>query len=644
MTRSWFSLPAEVWLNAFNQVESVKQLVECRLVCKAWDPLAEQAMFGQKLGEIYDSSFPILYKHLAKKPVLARYIKYMKISVLIMTRSSSLKEFFELAITPNFKVLGGSYVDGVILDVLLQVYENSPFKFKNIQQIPTPMRLNETYTKLIYAFKDTLRHVDISLREEDFSVMKSTFDHINEFKNLTSLDFAKMDYRDVMEIETFLNGLQNLQRLKLIYGFITVNRYPKSRNEMIKWLQEHIQKNENLMELTLSSEFRLEFYQFMLEYVMLKYPNIKTLILNDLLIRDQFHRVHAAIMHIPTIRFENCSGKSPKYLRMLTKLMKSANNSIHIRFRDGYLLSDLCYLTVLKTMKTDTTSFEAIIPGDESHYDIMRAFINIDPSTITDLNINLMHDMDWGFVEQRNYVTFYHMFRIFPQTQKLRFTDAFISYKNIERENLAMKDLKWLEICGAGINHLMFTQLSGMAPQLDTLTLSSCFVFEDENADENADETENETEGEEERKEKEEDGEDEDEDEEEDRRFRKHKKITLLNMPQSSLSNLSILIKDFGWSECMQNKPDVLHIKKIQRVIDISEVAYLRLITLKFNQEEHLKLTSSGQALKISKEEFMLNYKRFPLIDICCKSLLSFNINVGDICIKMDFEAGKLKN
>lgn len=368
---------------------------------------------------------------------------------------------------------------------------------------------------------------------------------------------------------------------------------------------------------------------------MLKYPNIKTLILNDLLIRDQFHRVHAAIMHIPTIKFENCSGRSPKYLRMFTKLMKSANNSIHIRFRDGYLLSDLCYLTVLKTMKT-------IIPGDESYYDIMRAFINVGPSTITDLNINLMHDMDWGFVEQRNYVTFYHMFRIFPQTQKLQFTDAFISYKDIERENLAMKDLKWLEICGAGIDHLVFTQLSGMTPQLDTLTLSSCFVFEDENADE----TENEAEGEEERKEKEEDEEEdgEDEDEEEDRRFRKHKKITLLNMPQSSLSNLSILIKDFGWSECMQNKPDVLHIKKIQQVIDISEVAYLRLITLKFNQEEHLKLTSSGQALKISKEEFMLNYKRFPLIDICCKSLLSFNYNVGDICIEMDFEEGKLKN
>lgn len=159
------------------------------------------------------------------------------------------------------------------------------------------------------------------LRREDLPVMKFAYNHINEFKRLTSLSFTKMDCQDVMKIKTFLNGLQNLQRLSLTYSFITVNRCPKSRNKMIEWLQENIQKkNENLTKLTLTSEFKLKFYQFMLECTMLKYPNITAMTLNDLLIRDRFHCMHAATIHIPTIKLENCSGKLPKHFESVYQI------------------------------------------------------------------------------------------------------------------------------------------------------------------------------------------------------------------------------------------------------------------------------------------------------------------------------------
>lgn len=144
-------------------MELAKQQAKCRLVCKAWNPIAEEAMFCQNLSEIYDKSFSILYKLLIEKPALAQCIKHMEICITMQTSFSSFNKFFKLVITPNFRVLDGYYVNNMILETLLQVYENSPFKFKNIKQIPTPIRFYETHTKIVDTFKDILQHIDINL-------------------------------------------------------------------------------------------------------------------------------------------------------------------------------------------------------------------------------------------------------------------------------------------------------------------------------------------------------------------------------------------------------------------------------------------------------------------------------------------------
>ncbi|KAL9557442.1 hypothetical protein MBANPS3_001382 [Mucor bainieri] len=77
MTTSWNKLPTELWTIIFDQVGSAKVLSECRLVCKAWDPLVERAMFNQQLSLSTQSKIVKICNTLKQKPFACKYVLSM---------------------------------------------------------------------------------------------------------------------------------------------------------------------------------------------------------------------------------------------------------------------------------------------------------------------------------------------------------------------------------------------------------------------------------------------------------------------------------------------------------------------------------------------------------------------------------------
>ncbi|KAL9545876.1 hypothetical protein MBANPS3_006930 [Mucor bainieri] len=96
------SLPVELWMNVFAQFTGRKELAQCRMVCKTWDPLAEKAMFSQAFSfPRYQKTAVQLYYHLARKPFLGRYIKSIKIVNNYMIRQGAIEFSDPLMSTTN---------------------------------------------------------------------------------------------------------------------------------------------------------------------------------------------------------------------------------------------------------------------------------------------------------------------------------------------------------------------------------------------------------------------------------------------------------------------------------------------------------------------------------------------------------------
>lgn len=74
-TTSWNTLPLEVWTIIFSHLGSAKQLAKYRLVCKAWDPLIERAMFSQPLTLIDERRIVRILNVLQQKPSICRHIR-----------------------------------------------------------------------------------------------------------------------------------------------------------------------------------------------------------------------------------------------------------------------------------------------------------------------------------------------------------------------------------------------------------------------------------------------------------------------------------------------------------------------------------------------------------------------------------------
>ncbi|KAI8640672.1 hypothetical protein BD408DRAFT_419463 [Parasitella parasitica] len=319
------TLPNEILSAIFNQVglESIVKLAECRLVSSLWDQLSAQVLFSQTVDLRTNGQIAKFNYHLARKPALAHFIQSIHLSDLNPPLSFQ-REFLSLALTPNIRYLTGE-VNEELFSCLLDVAKRSakagekfsklqvlpelslrepfgPRVFLTVQDVSTSLMhvkqslLHTKYFHIAFHFKESLRELSISQFPDPTKTMKTFFAHLNEFKSLTNLTLNFFDVfpgdqcHGFLELDKTLNKCEHLQFLRL--RWYSADERSMGTAEFQEWLSSNVMKVPGPLKLELAGVS----ISHVTEYLVHKYPNISSVRLSSLTLREV--RVMNAIAHI----------------------------------------------------------------------------------------------------------------------------------------------------------------------------------------------------------------------------------------------------------------------------------------------------------------------------------------------------------
>ncbi|KAL9542319.1 hypothetical protein MBANPS3_008678 [Mucor bainieri] len=273
MSVNWSAFPVEIWLSIFDRVEDIQQLVECRLVCKAWDPLAERAMFGQVLVLNNVDILTGFYNHLARKPSLGRFIKAIDFGGenFGMRNIPFLKHFFQLAFTPNIRSVQGS-VDDKSLDIMFDIAQGSTEQFKELAYLPSKMLYTSNRQEMALYFRKTLKRLILvvdSRRSDYLRSIQPLLNRLDEFENLTSLII--IFYGNIDEF-TICEGILRRCNHLLELTIYDISNAWVERNELKAWMVRNVTKCPNVCAM----HILFANIPQSVEYLLFKYPNAHT--------------------------------------------------------------------------------------------------------------------------------------------------------------------------------------------------------------------------------------------------------------------------------------------------------------------------------------------------------------------------------
>ncbi|KAI8640666.1 hypothetical protein BD408DRAFT_434058 [Parasitella parasitica] len=392
----WNTLPLEVCCIIFEQIESVTELANCRLVCKMWNPLAEKAMFGQHLEFRRAESIVKFIAILKSKPAATRFIKSISLFDPYHKFLQLQKELLDLALTPNIRYLRGEMSEE-LFGHLLCIAQQSPSKFDRLQALPKlntiasgkfsemgrcissimgTGKLNTMRSKYFDAmlyFKKPLKELNASLSLFEVpGLCDCIFNHLDEFTSLTklALDFYgfpnyDMQSRYFLELEMILNQCGTLQTLKLdLLGWGVSHSMEKV--EFKEWLSNNVVPVPSLHTIILDRASS----PHMLEYVVHKYPKVSKIIIENF--NTCTERVLDAIKNIDTVQLLTKQTIIEGSFLELFRKMRSKTNQMQILGTDdpnkGGPLLDItkCKSTgitkfVINTMSAPQLIYEEII-------------------------------------------------------------------------------------------------------------------------------------------------------------------------------------------------------------------------------------------------------------------------------------------
>ncbi|KAL0145330.1 hypothetical protein V8B55DRAFT_1292105, partial [Mucor lusitanicus] len=274
-------LPAEIWSSIFDHVKSRRQLIQCRLVCKAWDPLAERAMFGQVLFFGNINTLTVFYHHLVRKPFLGRCIKKIHFEGLNLDSLPFHKSFLELAFTPSIKSVQGIDSDESF-KIMLDIAQGSADRFKKLAYLSLPPTFHKSiHTELALCFRKTLKELVFMIGFGDESYqselrsLQPLLNRLDKFESLASLSIELSGEIDSMDIfDDILNRCNHL--LKLTIG---IDNFRDSawlgREEMREWMVRNVTKCSNACGLHITFMHNPQ----IVEYLLYKYPNANKVVL-----------------------------------------------------------------------------------------------------------------------------------------------------------------------------------------------------------------------------------------------------------------------------------------------------------------------------------------------------------------------------
>lgn len=273
----WHKLPVEALTIAFKAIPDVKQVAECRLVCKAWDPVAERAMFGNTLRIKSIDKLTEITEHLAKKPSLGPSICHIAFGGdydnkfdgnYNMEDTQLIKKFLRLAFTPNIKAVQEHSLNKELIEHMIEIARQSRTKFDKLENLPLSCySIEDIHVKIMYQFRESLKKLELTLSEGDPPV-KFLLDHLEEFGNLTKLTLYIKKKTSLKELEDILTKCHQLK--EICAGMEHDNGLLINTAELKTWLAKKAKKNADVYTIQLA----FGVCPGVVDYLYYKYPNV----------------------------------------------------------------------------------------------------------------------------------------------------------------------------------------------------------------------------------------------------------------------------------------------------------------------------------------------------------------------------------
>ncbi|KAK4509195.1 uncharacterized protein ATC70_007545 [Mucor velutinosus] len=366
------SLPAELWLNIFDQLSDGKQLAQCRLVCRSWRPFVEKVMYKVvDLTGMHGTQVAELSEQLAMRPELGRLVQKICFCGDVKKKLSLYKI---LRSTPNLKIIDGKSWDESLVGEVLSKPECSALKLK---QLPCINGFSIPSLKSLLCFKETLQSTAFKFTLFTSSNCHTLLgDSLHQFKHLQQLSIDdQFFFGSLRDLDRLLRNCNQIQDLRLF-----IQQHPEynhiGKAELEQWLTNSIQRVGTVKSLEIDfqddslEDEESQPYGFgpdWMDYLAYKYPNVTRLTVCS----DEYNRQHIILpkfTHLETFVLEKWRFYDLDVLKNFIDMLTT--KSVYIECKVNYEIHHgdpyICLMSAIKKRQDDSTAFSFQLPCDDS--------------------------------------------------------------------------------------------------------------------------------------------------------------------------------------------------------------------------------------------------------------------------------------
>ncbi|CAO3620555.1 unnamed protein product [Mucor fragilis] len=269
-------LPSEIIRAILDCPDNIQDLAECRLVCKAWDPISEQLMFGKEIFLTSRANVSRLVQHLNKSSSFGRLVRHVVFAFVCEELPSDdlYSKLFSLIFTPNLRVLDGYIPIKNIYKEMVSIASKSAAKFDKLQVIPQGQRMivnSSDFTAACLLFKQSLKVVTVTISDESMPDWKF-IEKLGTFDNLAHLILSS-GMPNLNTIRRIIDNCDQLETLKLVWVDAKNTRLTKA--EVRNWTRINDKSKKQKKPLKLLRVVNC-FSPVFIEYLVYKFEHIKT--------------------------------------------------------------------------------------------------------------------------------------------------------------------------------------------------------------------------------------------------------------------------------------------------------------------------------------------------------------------------------
>ncbi|KAI9256852.1 hypothetical protein EDC94DRAFT_615965 [Helicostylum pulchrum] len=275
------SLPYEILTLIFHDLEK-KDLVQCQLTCKQWHKASLMQLYSDLCIDSNEKSLAYV-RTISNLPILGKYLNsidfgksFERDEELVFDRHSLLSTVIQYC--PNVAKIESYKYDILIWTRIM--YAATQGQLSHLNTLPKPDTFHlEPYIYTALLFKKTLTSLWLNDDVICFGPQLANLmayqilcDQIDQFKNLEHLRFSYLSDRHLSYFDGLIDKCPHLKTLSFDLTVETIIQ-PNNKPELAIHSRPDIH--------TLSCDWRIINAESQLEYVMRKFPNLRSLDIED---------------------------------------------------------------------------------------------------------------------------------------------------------------------------------------------------------------------------------------------------------------------------------------------------------------------------------------------------------------------------